>query len=479
MTHYAAIVIGAGPAGHTCAVRLAQLGAKVAVVERDYIGGICTNWGCTPSKSMIEAAKVARTVREAAKYGVMVDYVQVDFKAVAARRDEVILKSRQEVTELLEAHGVDVYLGEASVIRPGEVKIRSGKLDLDGYQMHYTGEETRIEADHIVLATGSQPLIPYFIDPHNPFVVSSNRLIGIGELPKRLTIVGGGVIGMEFATIFSNLGSEVTVIEYLDRILSMMDPEVSATLTGLYRENGVRIMTGHQVTGVEQGIVRAKERESGRTVEVAAEAVLIAIGRKPVIQEEMFDCLGIDYTDTGIRVDDQLRTSVPGVWAIGDATGKSILAHVGMQQGIICAENIMRTAKEPERVMRYDVIPAVVYSIPEIVSVGHAPSSQGEAEVYKVPFSANLRARIEGFGEGFLKIWVKDNRVIAAQTIGHGVSEMMQELANMITLKTPIDQVADLIHAHPTYSEIVRTALEYSRGKATDFLPEKELLEMA
>ena len=479
MTHYTAIVIGAGPAGHTCAVRLAQMGAKVAVVERDYVGGICTNWGCTPSKSMIEAAKVARTVREAVKYGVNVDHFQVDFKAVAARRDEVIVKSRQDVNKLLQAHGVDIYLGEASVIRPGEVKIRSGKLDLDGYQMHYTGEETRIEAEHIILATGSQPLVPYFIDPQNPFVVSSNRLIAIGELPKRLTIVGGGVIGIEFATIFSNMGSEVTVIEYLDRILSMMDPEVSAALTEMYRDNGVRILTGHQVTAVEQGIVCARERESGKIVQVEADAVLIAIGRKPVIQEEMFDRLGIDYTDTGIRVDDQLRTSVPGVWAIGDATGKSILAHVGMQQGLVCAEYIMRAANDPERTMRYDVIPAVVYSIPEIVSVGRIPASQGEAEVYKVPFAANLRAKIEGFGEGFLKIWVKDCRVVAAQAIGHGVSEIMQELANMIALNTPIEQVADLIHAHPTYSEIVRTALEYSQGKATDFLPENEMLEVA
>jgi dihydrolipoamide dehydrogenase len=216
-------------------------------------------------------------------------------------------------------------------------------------------------------------------------------------------------------------------------------------------------------------MVRAKDRSSGAWVEVESDAVLIAVGRKPVIQQEMFNRLGITYDGKGICVDDALRTSVPGVWAIGDATGKSILAHVGIQQGLVCAENIMKTAGEPLRPMDYAVIPAVVYSIPEVVSVGHVPASLEGVGVYKVPFSVNLRAKIEDYTNGFVKVWIKDNRVLAAQAIGHGVSEMMQELANMIALQTPVDAVADIIHAHPTYSEIVRSVLEYSRGQATDF----------
>lgn len=475
MSKYTAVVIGAGPAGHTCAVRLAQLGAKVAVVERDYVGGICTNWGCTPSKSMIEAAKIARTVKESAKYGIRVPEFKVDFKAVARRRDQVIVESREEVTDLLRRSGVDIYLGEASVVGPGVIRIRKGKLDLDGYEMHYTGEEEVIEADNVVLATGSQPLLPPFIDPQNPFIVSSNRLIGIGELPDRLTIIGGGVIGLEFATIFSNLGSQVTIIEFMDRILASMDPDVSQELTRLMTENGVRFLTGHEVTAVEQGVVKARDRQSDRWVKIESDAVLIAIGRKPVIQQEMFDRLGIQYDAKGIGVDQYLRTTVPGVWAIGDATGKSILAHVGIQQGIVCAENIMNPSEDLMRAMDYEVIPAVVYSIPEIVSVGQVPLNLDGVGVYKVPFAVNLRARIENYMDGFIKVWIKDNRVLAAQAIGHGVSEMMQELANMIALRTPVDQVADIIHAHPTYSEIVRTVLEYSRGQATDFVMDQPL----
>jgi dihydrolipoamide dehydrogenase len=220
------------------------------------------------------------------------------------------------------------------------------------------------------------------------------------------------------------------------------------------------------------GIVRARDRRTGVVVEIESDAVLIAIGRRPVIEQEMFERLGIAYTGKGICVDDYLRTNVPGVWAIGDATGKSILAHVGMQQGIVAAENIMALSEYGYRRMEYDVIPAVVYSIPEIVSVGHVPLDLTGVGVYKVPFAANLRASIEGYKEGFLKVWIRNQRVLAAQAIGHGVSEMMQELANMIALGTPAGAVADIIHAHPTYSEIIRTALEFSRGQATDYYEE-------
>jgi dihydrolipoamide dehydrogenase len=470
MKKYTAVVVGSGPAGHTCAVRLAQLGARVAVVERDYVGGICTNWGCTPSKSMIESAKIARIVREAARYGVNVSSFWVDFKKVAARRDEVIHRARGVVLRLLEHHGVDLYQGEADVVAPGRVKILKGRLDLDGAKMHYTGEAEEVGAEHVVLATGSRPLLPDFVQPDHPYVVSSNRLVSIGELPESLTIVGGGVIGLEFATIFSNMGSRVTIIEYLDRVLATLDPEVSAAITEELKLHGVRILTGHQMQSVEQGYVRAENRATREGVEIPGRAILIAIGREPVIDKAMFDRLGIEYSAKGVGVDDCLRTNVPGLWAIGDVTGKSVLAHVGMQQGSVCAENIMAAPGAPLRRMDYGVIPAVVYTIPEVVAVGQVPAEADDVRSFKVPFSANLRARIEAYEEGFVKIWVKDDTVVAAQAVGHNVSELMQELANMIALKTPTHAVAEIIHAHPTYSEITRSVLEYSLDRAVDFV---------
>jgi dihydrolipoamide dehydrogenase len=470
MPKYSVIVIGCGPAGHTCAVRLAQLGARVAVVERDYVGGICTNWGCTPSKSMIESAKIARIVREAGRYGVNVSSFWVDFKKVAARRDQVIHRSRAIVTRLLEHHGVDIYQGEADIVAPGRVMVRKGKLNLDGEKMNYTGEADQIEAEHIVLATGSRPLMPDFAPPDHPYIVSSNRLISIGDLPESLTIVGGGVIGLEFATIFSNMGSRVTIVEYLDRVLATMDPEVSAAITEELKLHGVRILTGHKVLSVEEGYVHVENRTTHDEVDIPGQAILIAIGRQPIIDQTMFERMGIEYTRKGIGLDDYLRTNVPNIWAIGDATGKSILAHVGMQQGIVCAENIMAEPGAPLRRMDYSVIPAVVYTIPEVVTVGQVPAEADGVESFKVPFSSNLRARIEAYEEGFVKIWVKEGVVVAAQAIGNNVSELMQELANMIALKTPTHAVADIIHAHPTYSEITRSVLEYSLGKAVDFI---------
>jgi dihydrolipoamide dehydrogenase len=472
MQKYTAVIVGSGPAGHTCAVRLAQLGARVAVVERDFVGGICTNWGCTPSKSMIESAKIARTVRESGRYGVHAAGVTVNFKEVADRRDEVIVTSREAVVQLLRHHDVHIYQGEAEVLAPGRVNIRRGKLDRDGLVMHYSGSDEAVQAEHVILATGSVPAMPDFARPDDPFIVSSNRLITIGELPRRLTIVGGGVIGLEFATIFSNLGSQVTIIELLERVLAGMDPEISAGITREMEAAGVRILTGHRVFSLANGVAYVENQSTHETVELPSEAILIATGRRPVVDRGMFDRLGIQYDRHGIGVDDYLRTNVPGVWSIGDATGKSILAHVGMQQGIVAAENIMVEDGARLRRMDYSVIPSVVYSIPEVVGAGQVPQDLTGVATYTVPFSINLRARIEAYQAGFVKIWVKDDRVLAVQALGHNVSEIMQELANMIALKTPLNAVADIIHAHPTYSEITRSVLEYALGKQVDFVPQ-------
>ena len=472
MAEFDVIVIGSGPAGYTCAIRLSQLGARVAVVERDYVGGICTNWGCTPSKSMIESAKIARVVKEAARYGIHVPSYTINFADVAARRDAVIRHAREDIIRLLQQNGVTLYQGEGSLAGPGRVTVRGGKLDPDGATMDYTGQEEELRAAHIVLGTGSSPLIPPFVDRDDPAVVSSNRLITVDHLPKTLVIVGGGVIGLEFATIFSNMGTQVTIVEFLDRVLATLDPAISAEITRLMEANGVRVLTNYEVKSVAGGKVKASQRETGAALDLAAEGVLISIGRRPVLDAEEYTAAGVNFSKQGIEVDDYLRTSAPGIWAIGDATGKSILAHVGIQQGIVCAENIMAVnAGQPARELRamdYSVIPAVVYSIPEVAAVGTVPSDPAGVSVFQVPFSTNLRARIEAYEEGFVKIWVKDNAVVAAQALGHNVSEMIQELANMIALRTPLNDVATIIHAHPTYAEITRTVLELALGKAIE-----------
>lgn len=470
MKQYDAVVIGGGPSGQAAAVRLAQAGKKVAVVERDFVGGICVNWGCTPSKAMIESAKVIEHVKEASHYGVEPNGFQVNFSRIAERRNQVVEAVRETTKDLLLHHHIDIYQGEALIESANLVKVKGGKLDIDAVTMHYDGKDAELKTDHVIMATGSAPLVPPGIDENNPYLVNSNRLISINELPKSLTIVGGGVIGIEFATIFSNLGSKVFIVEFLPRVLALMDEEISAEITQVLEEKGVSLYTGHMMTNIdEKGVVTAKNRETGEEVRIESEMTLLSIGRKAVVHQELCERLGLEFDRRGIGVDDYMRTNIPGIWAVGDATGKSILAHVGIQQGIVCAENILKAAGEELRPMDYSVIPAVIYSLPEIVSVGIVPEDLAGVQVVKVPFSKNLRAAIEERGEGFLKLWIRDHKILAVQAIGFVVSEIIQEIANMIALGTDIRDVAKIIHPHPTYAEITRSAMEYALGEAVDF----------
>jgi len=467
--NYDVVIIGGGPSGHSSAVRIAELGGKVAIVERDYIGGICTNWGCTPSKAMIESAKIAYDTARASEYGIEVGSIKVDFSKVAARRNKVIESTRGFIKDLLEYHKVDIYQGEAIIDSSKKVVVKHGKLDSDGITMHYTSGEDELQTKNIIIATGSQPLIPGFIDEKDPSIISSNRLISIDHLPKNLTIIGGGVIGMEFATIFSSLGSKVQIVEFLPRCIALTDVDISEYLTNVLQKRGVKILVNHKVLSIHQGQLEAENQVTKEMVHLNSEMFLIAIGRKAVVHNETYQKLGIHFSGKGVEVNDYLQTSVPGIWAIGDATGKSILAHVGIQQGIIAAENIMGKNNASLRKMDYSVIPAVIYSIPEVAMVGTVPEDLKSVKVVKVPFAINLRANIEDKKDGFIKLWIKENQLIAAQAIGHNVSEIFQEFSNMIALRTDIRDVSEIIHAHPTYSEIARSGFDYALGKAVDF----------
>lgn len=470
MNKYDSIVLGAGPAGIACAVRLSQLGRKVAIIERDYIGGICTNWGCTPSKAMIESAKIAKYVRSSSTYGVYHSGMRIDFGRVAERRDGVIRKAREEATELLKHHGIEIFQGEGELIDNHTVRVHHGKLEPDGESMTYHGGKTDLFGETLVIGTGSVPLMPPRINPSDRSLVNSNRLITVRDLPESLIIIGGGVIGLEFATIFSNLGSKVTVIEYQDRLLSQLDPEISTEIHIQLTRVGVKVMTKHCVNAINNGHMRVENLQTNEEFDMYSPRILMAIGRKAVIKKQAFDNAGLDYTDKGIIINTFMQTNLDGVWAIGDATGESILAHVGIQQGILCAENIVALDDGHDlREMDYSVIPTVVYTLPEVACVGNVPENLDDVKVLKVPFSANLRATIEENAEGFVKVWIKDNRLLAAQSIGYVVSEIIQEFANIIALKTPIDDVARIIHAHPTYAEITRTILEHAQGKSVDY----------
>jgi len=447
---YKAIIVGSGPAGYTAAIRLSQLGAKVAIVERDMVGGICVNWGCTPSKAMISSAKVLKTLKTAEHYGISVGEYKVDFQRVAARRDEVIFKSREEIRHLLEHWQVDIINGSANYV--------------DEHHVEVNGQS--YEAENIIIASGSEPLVPGFLQKEDPTIVNSNKLVSIKELPESLTIVGGGIIGLEFATMFAHFGCRVRIIELLDRCLATMDPEISTEITKELEAIGIEVLTGHKVLDISNGVLKV-EKVGGAVTEINSPMNLIAIGRKAVINPEQMQRLGIEFTPKGIVVDSNLRASKPNIYAVGDATGLSILAHVAIQQGIIVAENIMGASRE----MNYDVIPAVVYTLPEVATVGKVPEVSETVKTFNFPFSANLRANIEEHNSGFVKLWVNTatNKLLAAQMIGDFAGEIIQAYGDIIALDTDIEKVANTIHAHPTYSEIVRNSLEFVLGRAIEY----------
>lgn len=449
---YKAIIIGSGPAGYTCAIRTAQLGGKVAIVERDMIGGICVNWGCTPSKAMITSAKLLRSMKHASHYGIEAGIPRVNFSRVASRRDEVIASSREEIRHLLEHWGVDIIEGSANY--------------RDAHSVEVNGQV--YEAENIVIASGSEPLVPGFLAKEDPSIVNSNKLISIKELPASLTIVGGGIIGLEFATMFAHFGCKVRVIELMERCLATFDPEISAAITKELEDIGVEILTSHKVLDITNGVLKL-EKTGGEIVELESPMNLIAIGRKAVIVSEQMQALGIEHSPKGIGVDSHLRTSVPSIYAVGDATGLSILAHVAIQQGIIAAENIMGGSRE----MNYDVIPAVVYTLPEVATVGKIPTTEEAAgiSVVSFPFSANLRANIEEHNVGFVKMWIDmaQKRLVAVQMVGDFAGEIIQSYADMISQGSDIEQIANTIHAHPTYNEIVRNSLEHALGRAIEY----------
>ncbi len=449
---YTAVIIGSGPSGYTCAIRIAQLKGKVALIERDLVGGICVNWGCTPSKAMIASAKIMHALRNAEHYGIEVAGKKVNFEKVAERRDEVMRKSREEIKHLLDHWGVDLIQGSGEVIDDTHVKV---------------GDQV-LETEHIVFATGSEPMIPPFLQKDDPSIVNSNKLITIKELPEKLTIIGGGIIGLEFATMFCHFGCDVRIVEFQDRCVSIFDPEISEAITKELESLGVEILTGHKVLDITNGKLTVEKVATKEQIVIDSPLNLVAIGRKAVINDAAMTALGINHTPKGITVNEKLQTSKPNIYSIGDSTGLSILAHVAIQQGIIAAENIMGG----ERHMDYSVIPAVVYTIPEVATVGTVPTDLTNVRVVKFPFTANLRANIEEFNEGFVKLWVekKTNRLLAVQMIGEMAGEIIQAYANIIAMDVHIDEVSRIIHAHPTYNEIVRNSLEYVLGKAVEYV---------
>ncbi|NLE21433.1 MAG: dihydrolipoyl dehydrogenase [Actinobacteria bacterium] len=459
------LVLGGGPAGYVAAGRAAQLGAEVTLVEAREVGGTCLNRGCIPTKAMVAGAARLHEARRAAEYGVLVPEVGLDFAAFMARKEAATAQLRAGVEHLLRARKVQVVAGRGTLAGPGRVSLAPGAVLADGTALADGGE---LEGDAVILASGSEPVRMDLFDWRDQRVMTSDELLEIDHVPAGLAIVGGGVIGCEFASVFNRLGSEVTVIEMLPQLLPGEDQRVGRSLQQAFRKAGIAVHVKTAVESVETTPDRVTLHLAGGAA-VTAEAVLVAVGRRPV-------SAGLGYEEAGVRtapggfvvVVETCRTSLPGVFAAGDVAGPPLLAHWAYHQGAVAAENAATGSRlEVDR----SVVPNCVFSSPEVASCGltedRAKAEGVEHEVAHVRFNGNSKAVCDGDADGFVRIVCEPDggRVLGASLFGPHVTELVHELALAIRNRLTLEDVAATIHAHPTLSEAIGEAVLSGLGR--------------
>ncbi len=451
MASYDVIVIGAGPGGYVCAIRCAQLGLKTACVEgRETLGGTCLNIGCIPSKALLHASHMLHEAEHNfTSMGLMGKSPSVDWPKMLAYKDDVVSQNTKGIEFLFKKNKIDWLKGWGSIPEAGKVKV--------GDEVH--------EAKTIVIATGSEPSSLPGVTIDEKVVVTSTGALELPKIPRTMIVIGAGVIGLEMGSVYSRLGAEVTVIEYLDQITPGMDGEVQKTFQRMLKKQGLNFVMGAAVQGVEALKTKAKvtyklrKDESEHTVE--ADTVLVATGRRPFTDGLGLAELGVTVTDRGmIETDAHWRTNIPGIYAIGDAIAGPMLAHKAEDEGMAAAETIAGQQGH----VNYGVIPGVIYTHPEVASVGATEEQlkeQGRAyKVGKFSFMGNARAKANFSGDGFVKILAdaETDRILGAHLIGPMAGDLIHEICVAMEFGAAAEDLARTCHAHPTYSEAVREA---------------------
>ncbi len=462
MSDYEVIVVGAGPAGYVCAIKAAQLGLKTAIVEKQFLGGVCLNVGCIPSKSLLKNAEIAHLLRERAKeFGISFENLTLDFSVAVKRSRQVSGRLTKGVGFLMKKHKIDVYMGVARLTAKDTLQVTDEK-----------GAVTHLKGKNIVIATGAQAAVPGAWKVDGEKVVTYWEAILQEKLPKSVIVIGSGAIGVEFSTVWHSYGTEVTIVEMLPHLVPLEDEEVSTELEKAFKKRGIQFLTNHRVEAVEatpNGVrVKVSSQEGEKTLE--AEQALIAIGFRPNSRDLGLEEIGVKISERGfVEIDERMATNVPGIWAIGDVTGKLMLAHVGSAMGIVCAENI---AGADTVTLNYEMMPRATYCQPQIASFGlteaQAKARGYEVKVGRFPFQANGKALGLGESTGWVKI-ITDARygeILGAHLIGPEVTELLPELtiAQMMELTTA--EIARNVHAHPTLSEVLMEAAHAAEGEA-------------
>jgi dihydrolipoamide dehydrogenase len=455
------IVLGAGPGGYVCAFRAAQLGLRVALVEkRSTLGGTCLNIGCIPSKALLYSSEqLVFAQKHAAKHGIRLGSVAADVAAMMQRKDAVVTKLVGGVSQLAKARKITVVTGTATFVSATTVRVATS-----------VSEWTELTAKSIVIATGSAPVELPFLKFDGETVVSSDHALAFAEVPGKLVVVGGGAIGLELGSVWARLGSDVTVVEFLPKIVAAYDDDIVRNFTRSLQKQGLKIEVGARVIGLKSKIENQKSKMSaatllaergGQTLEFAADKILVAVGRRPYTDGLGLEKVGIALDEKKrVKVDDHLRTSVPGVWAVGDVVAGPMLAHKAEEDGVAVAEWIAGKAGH----VNWDLVPAIVYTDPEVAAVGlgeDGAKAQGLAvKVGRFNFAANGRAIASDGEEGYVKIVAdaKTDRILGAQILGRGASELISEVVTHMEYGGSAEDLGRTIHAHPTLSEAVKEA---------------------
>ncbi len=456
------IVIGGGPGGYVAAIRAAQLGGKVVLVEKDSLGGVCLNRGCIPTKAMLSAADVYNTIaNRSEEYGVTVSGISLDYTKVIARRQKVVKTLVAGVGYLMKKNNIQVKNGTGRLVSNTTVEVTGAD-----------GSKETVSAKNIIIASGSEPVKVPIPGLEGENVWDSDGALAANSVPESILIIGAGAIGLEWAYIFKKFGSDVTVVELMEHILPQNDSEIADELARSLKKAGIKIMTGRKVTGVESKggmmVSTITDAAGAGAQQIESRKILVAVGRRPVSGGMGLEELGVKTERGRILVNDRMETSVPGIYAIGDVTGGMLLAHKASEEGVAASENVMGKKTR----MNYNVLPAAVYTTPEVAAVGMSEQAVKEKGIdYKVgrfQFRPNGKAMALGENEGMVKIIsdAKYGEVLGCHMVGPHVTDMIHEIVIAMAAEATVETIGRAIHAHPTLSEVVKEAALDVYGEA-------------
>jgi len=466
---YDVIVLGSGPGGYPAAIRASQLGFKVAIIEKESLGGVCLNWGCIPTKALLKSAQVYEYLKHSTNYGINASGVQHDFGAVIKRSRGVADKMSKGVQFLMKKNKIDVVMGYGKVKAKGQIEVTASD-----------GSKQVVEAKYIIIATGGRSRELPNLKQDGQKVIGYREAMVLPNQPKSMIIVGSGAIGVEFAYVYNSMGAKVTIVEFLPRIVPVEDEDISKELEKQYKKQGIDIMTNASVESVDTsgaGVRALVKKQDGSTVTLEADVVLSAVGVVANIENIGLEENGIKTEKGKIIVDKYQQTSVPGIYAIGDCSPGQALAHVASKEGINAAEHIAYHEKKIHHLpdtMDYNNIPGCTYCIPEIASVGYTEKAAKEAgyeiKVGKFPFMASGKASAAGATDGFVKVIydAKYGEFLGCHMIGTNVTEMIAEAVVARKLETTAHEILNAVHPHPTMSEGLKEATAAAYGEAID-----------